>query len=176
MKAVIKKLTRSFQFHHYTEQDIAQQCWVAAMSIIKKYNPKYHNLELYLFWCVRQKLLNLRRDHFRDPVAPCKESHKNYLHGVEDYSPEYERWVKNNQAKQRVRVASQLGDYEPSKCSVQNMENRVLLHEIYDIAKEKMSKRNFMFFDMFYHHKIELPQDHPALIELRGILNVDKDE
>lgn len=168
MRKVIKKFKRTFSFAHYTEEDIAQECWLAGWKALRSYNPKYP-LYNYLYNCVRQKLLNLKRNNLRDVVPPCKESHENYLNGIDDFSVEYTRWVKNNQAKQRVRVPVTIGDFEPT--AEENLEDYIFIREIRDKVRSSLSKRTATLLDMFLDGKIELPPNHEVFLEIKGLLD-----
>lgn len=171
MTIIIKQFAECFSFPGWEPEDIAQECWVIALEkVLPNYNPK-HSLQKYLFHCIKQKLLNLKRNNFADVVPPCKRSHENYLRGIDDYSPEYRKWVESNREKRKVRSPSSLRDVNP-ECD-NNVEDIIFSREIIELAYKKLDRRLSDILRMWLADIIVLDDNHELFIEIRKIINAE---
>jgi DNA-directed RNA polymerase specialized sigma24 family protein len=106
LKAIEKAaniLAPSFVFGSYDVSDIKQHCYVAAIEALDKdkYNPEMP-LENFLYACIRNALVRLKRDKYRRNDPPCKRCHAGEPcqdAGHARQCPKYKAWFDRNAAK-----------------------------------------------------------------------------
>ncbi len=114
-KRVISVVAPTFRFGYYDYDDITQECWIAVIKALEKYDG-LRPLSNFLYADLRNKLLNLWRNKFQrtdPPCGPCHRCHVSSLvpeHHGGDYCKKYKNWIKRNSSKKELMCPSNL-DY-----------------------------------------------------------------
>lgn len=98
----VRILAPSFTFGIYDLEDVKQEARMEGLRVMKKYDPS-RPLENFLYSCIRNKLIRLKRDEFRRNDPPCLLCHhaegKVSKHEDGQFCKKYVDWKKRNDAK-----------------------------------------------------------------------------
>ncbi len=109
IKSISNKLAKKFQFAYFTEEDIRQEIFYAAIKGLDKYD-NVRPLENFLCVHVKNRLINLKRDRFKRPGKPCIKcpyfkpncGSECALFDDKDECELYNGWFSRNEAKKNV--------------------------------------------------------------------------
>lgn len=98
----IRILGPSFTFGIYDIDDIRQEAMLEGFRVMQRYDAS-RPLDNYIYTCLRNRLIRLKRDKLRRNDPPCQICHQSQgnrsLHDDGQFCPKYLAWKKRNEAK-----------------------------------------------------------------------------
>lgn len=98
----VKILAPSFTFGIYDIEDVKQEARLEGWRVIGRYDAT-RPLDNFIYTCIRNRLIRLKRDKLRRNDPPCQVCHQSTGHRSQhedgQFCPRYLAWRKRNEAK-----------------------------------------------------------------------------
>lgn len=101
INSVLSKIAPAFCFGYYEKEDMMQEGFIIAMSILPGYDKKYASLETFLTNSIKRRFLNMIRDKFYRYTPPC-DSCKDSGTCDECSCEKFIAWNKKNKIKKNL--------------------------------------------------------------------------
>lgn len=115
IQRVARRLAPNFCFGNHTKEDMRQQAAMFAVQIMNKnLYDKSKPLENFLFYSVRNLLINFKRDNYKRTDCPCKLCYGKLPgdtgHDGGRYCHKFSVWQKRNTNKQNILLPLDIGN------------------------------------------------------------------
>lgn len=138
----VRILGPSFTFGIYELEDIRQEAMLEGMRVIARYDAS-RPLDNFIYTCVRNRLIRLKRDKLRRNDFPCKLCHaaegNRSLHEDGQFCQKHLAWKKRNDAKAHLMRPLGLDHHDEEKSRHEEaVVSKVELREILSIIDEHL--------------------------------------